>query len=459
MKKILISIVLFLTLFCSIYFKVPTASAKETWNYQDCIELKNFIEENFDQFVLEYNKANQSALKASSIEYATIINLIEDENFGIYLDFNEYNGYCVLTGDFTIYELEVEGDYEKLRELEELSYSYIDGFVYKDEHSLYQRLIEKTTSSSEEIKPMLYPGQTKAGDGNINYIYINDYIDARYPDYQYEGQNVNLRNSFNFNIQSNLSFFNQYKCNADGSIYDEYKTYTPEGNCTLTAMTNILTFWRKEGYVNNIDYSSKTDIRDSIVNDSLYNVWGIGKNLFDSNGNVVGDVKHVKVDGHPLRNGGFGDYDYYCWKTTSTLHLMGMSNLYINIRECAVKKFNYTPISGLYDYQSKKVMCEVAKEYYNQNITINSTDSLNSAIDSIDEGKAVYLGINGSSTYEDHAVVLFGYQKYSYTTGWWIFKKTHYAYFFEVADGWSSSSIYFDPNTEANPSLNYLILS
>lgn len=50
-------------------------------------------------------------------------------------------------------------------------------------------------------------------------------------------------------------------------------------------------------------------------------------------------------------------------------------------------------------------------------------------------------------------MVLLGYRKYSCETGWWIFKSRKYAYFLQVADGWSASqSVYFDP--QMNPYLD-----
>ena len=70
------------------------------------------------------------------------------------------------------------------------------------------------------------------------------------------------------------------------------------------------------------------------------------------------------------------------------------------------------------------------------------------------------MSINGSSTYGNHGVSLIGYYEYSYKSGWWIFSSTKYAYFYEIADNWTSaSSKFFDPNTDASPTLKacYLV--
>lgn len=460
MKKMLISLFSFICLVCFLYFKSSTVFAEERWTYQDCLDLVSFIDAHFNQFVDEYNANNKEILKATSIEYSTIINLIEDDNYGIYLDFNDDNGYCVMTGDNTIYTLEVKGDYKELREEEKLYYSYIDGFVYLEESGVYKRQIKDENKKNSNQALKTYPGQTEPGDGKISYRYINDYIDQRYPDYQYEEQNVNLRDNFKYYSQKELSYFNQYKCNSDGTIYANYNEYYSEGNCSLTAMTSVLTSWASKGFIKNIDYNGTSNIISSIKNHPQFEKWGSGKILYSSNGDVCGTVQHKENNSNnPLLSSGNVNYEYYCWLINLKLPLSKMSNLYSNLREYAVNQFGYTPISGLYTDQILSTLNNMPKQYYNQNINVYLTDSVTSAVDSINTGKAVYMAINGSSTYQDHAVVLLGYQKYSYTTGWWVFKKTHYVYFYEIADGWKVSSNYFDPNTDANPSMEYLILS
>ena len=89
-----------------------------------------------------------------------------------------------------------------------------------------------------------------------------------------------------------------------------------------------------------------------------------------------------------------------------------------------------------------------------------SSSKVSTAINQIDNNKACYLTVNGSLTYFDHAMVLIGYHKYSYESGWWIFKSKSYAYFFEVADGWDTShSQFFDPNLSNELSMDFIYLS
>ena len=72
---------------------------------------------------------------------------------------------------------------------------------------------------------------------------------------------------------------------------------------------------------------------------------------------------------------------------------------------------------------------------------------------------------------------LYGYIEYKYTSGWWIFQTTKNKYFYIVDDGYvykrnaenadlyrynfagvETPVCYFDPNTDANPSLTFFYL-
>ena len=87
---------------------------------------------------------------------------------------------------------------------------------------------------------------------------------------------------------------------------------------------------------------------------------------------------------------------------------------------------------------------------YGNNIDVVEVPTLSAAFGRVLQQKPVFLGINGSTTYIDHAVVLMGYRLYEYTEGWWIFANTYNAYFLEIADGWANNSRYLDLNTGSN---------
>lgn len=47
-------------------------------------------------------------------------------------------------------------------------------------------------------------------------------------------------------------------------------------------------------------------------------------------------------------------------------------------------------------------------------------------------------------TYKDHSMIVKGYEIYSKTTSWWIFKSTSYVYLMEMNDNYDSNNKYID---------------
>ena len=113
---IVASVVVCVTIMTVTVFAVGQKYSDGEWTMDDCIEIKDFIEENFDTFVREYNKSHEDTLEATGIEYWAIINSCDEEGMVyLYLDFDGDNGYFVGTGDYKVYELRTEGDHPVLR--------------------------------------------------------------------------------------------------------------------------------------------------------------------------------------------------------------------------------------------------------------------------------------------------------------------------------------------------------
>ena len=420
-----------------------------------CEAILAFVENNFDTFVDEYNKTVESdeRLNATSIEYSSFVNLLEDDSYGLYIDFNGDNGYAVITSDLNIYKLETKGDYQLLKN-KDLCYSRLDGFVYKDSQGVYQRVFTENHSGlnmspyhSGNIadKSAAYPGQSEAGDGEIESAKIGEYISARYPDYTYKDKLENLASNFDFAEQANTSYYIKKECEEDGT--DLNNTYWSEGNCALNSMFNIMRSWSKNSKISPIAHSATTDIRTTITSDVLYPEWG----------NSI--VRTTTSSSSGAKSGGDETVGYYYWRQNYSSSLKVMPNLYTNIRAYAISQYGYTPESGFNANNVPSTLEYVARTNYGITIDVTHTSTISTAISSLNSGKAVYLSINNSSTYGNHGVALIGYQEYSYTTGWWIFSQTHYAYFYQIADGWNDTAMYFDPNTDASPSISFCVLN
>lgn len=423
------------------------------WEYSDCENVIKFIDDNFELFINEYNKtvAEEEMLLAESIEYSSIIWLVEDNNYGAYIDFNGENGYIVITGDYNIYDLQVEGDFECLREINELYYSFLDGFLYKDENGIFQKVIEQgvaEAANSFEIvwkdgdgadaAGNIYTGQDKPGDGEINPKDISQYVKERYSNYKFVSSVTDLSAGFNYSRQYKTSYYIKSITDKDGNSIGS--TTWSEGNCVLNSLYMALCSWQSKGFVNNLP-TGTVNLYSTITSDPLYDYYG------------QGIVREGESGGKAKSGSSNGDTGakYHKWETSYS-NLSNMPVLYRDIRDYAVNKYGYTPESNFKFDNVPSVGAYVANTLYNNNISIKKSSSVTSALNNI-SSKAVFLGINNSSTYGNHGVVIVGYYKYSYTTGWWIFSSTKYAYFYEIADGWNTSSRIFDPNTSASPSM------
>ena len=112
-----------------------------------------FITNNVSRFVEEYNKTltDDECLSATYIEYSKIVQLVEDSQWGVYIDFDGNNGYTVVTSDYKVYELETFGDFSVLRNIDDIRYSYIDGFFYVTEDGTLQKAIEDVTATQQVL--------------------------------------------------------------------------------------------------------------------------------------------------------------------------------------------------------------------------------------------------------------------------------------------------------------------
>ena len=213
---------------------------------------------------------------------------------------------------------------------------------------------------------------------------------------------------------------------------DNGQTFTPEGeqNCALVASFNVLSSWKETGFKPNLP-TKKTvrDFYETVANDSIYHTFGVG---------------------HP--SAGIIAY----WTINSEYNLRHTPELYYWLRYFAVDRYGYKPNVGCTLSQTKDAFGTAAAYFGSYHYTPEAT-TFAEVMPSLDEGKAVFMGVGNSQTFDgDHAVALLGYYKYSYTTGAWIFKQKHTAYFFIIDDGLSGCFTYFDPSANSKLSFEFL---
>lgn len=421
-------------------------------------DVGKLIEDNFSAFVNEYNKVTEDKLSATSIEYSKSVYIIEDETYGVYLDFDEKNGYAVITNKNIIYELTAEGDLTELRELDKLIYSVIDGFVFFDENNICQRVYAEQTEgysySPYEYSPLtnasapVYPGQKEAGDGQIDSDLIDEYVKERYPGYTLLEKKEDLCNTFDYSLQVMTSYYIMYPCDKDGNNL-EGDDYFTEANCVLNSIFNLLRNWEKNSKISGIKYESTTDVGKNITEDPLYSQYGqyivVSKNNPASAESVLSSKDPIKTE-------------YYYWCPNFYFRLSTMPTLYANIRAYAISEYGYTPESYFYTKNIPDTFQHVAQNSYKVSLSVSRTSSASMAMDSVDRGVAAYMAIYNSVTYGNHGVSMIGYRTY---VSYFPFFGTSFAReinFYQIADGWNSTAKYFDPNAKSETSIEFCLL-
>lgn len=184
-----------------------------------------------------------------------------------------------------------------------------------------------------------------------------------------------------------------------------------------------------------IPYSQTEDINTSILSDRLYATYGKGTKT------------------------GKDKYGEFVWKKNDYYRLSNMPVLYSNIRSYALNH-GYSPLDGYSRSNVAATMEYVANFLYDNNLDVEHTTEVSTVMAKIFSNRCSYLSISGSSSYTNHAVAVIGYYTFSKETKInTSYSIMEYKYFYEIADGWNYTSQVFDPNTSANPKLNFYYLA
>lgn len=424
MKKIYITLLMAISLISLSVIGVKAFANEEALRTQ-VDEMTYFVESHLNEFKNEYNHTADKPLEASRIESYCLTYIIDEDEYGVYIDFDGEHGYLLTTFTYVLYVLETEGDLPYLRDVDFTYYSIVDGFVYHNGTN-YVRYDQITTYNNSEIV-YGYNGQSSTGEGDI--YNIDSYMADRYSSYKLEETVEDIRKTYEFGFNmTSLSTFIE-RVSTDGGY--TYPLIYPERNCALVAVFNVLSSWGETGYFSGMpartDY--KENFYDTVTQDSLYAEYGTG-------------------------HGGVGISSY--WTLNSETYLRRAPELYVTLRRYSKAGDNYTPVSGLTTAQARNAFIYGTSDYHHTIYPKQST-SFADVMTSLQENRAVFMGVVNSTTFgENHAVALLGYRKYSYKTGVWIFQQSHTAYFYMIDDGQMGSLTYFDPNCNSKLSYEFI---
>ena len=420
MKKIILLVLIGLTIWitevCGIH-----AEASQTNISDKCAEVKNFLLANLDEFKKQYHENYDDTLSVDSFEGYTLVYVIDKEKYAVYIDFNDDNGYILISLDLIIYKLENKGDLDYLKNVKFAYYSILDGFLYKKDGLYHSFVTPKETDKSVQYG---YEGQTGDGDG---YIWnIDKYVSDRYSNYT-------LKNSYDYCatsidyvpiVQSEVNYYRKYISKDNGNTYPFLQS---EQSCALVAATNVMYSWRNTGIIPQLPAPTWpcVNIEAQRRAESIYSTYGTG-------------------------TGGIG-IEFY-WKSTS---LTEAPEVYAVARAYAVAEKGYTPERGLTADEAMATMIHTVG-VYNLVIKPKTSPHFADVMLFLRNDRAVFLGISNSSSYGNHAVALLGYREYTYKKTWWFVETEETAYFYIILDGIKRYVSYFDPNTTAYPSFEFV---
>lgn len=367
--------------------------------------LSSYISDNTDSLSSIYDSAfpeSAETFTATSVEFQLPVYVVTLNKEGIYLDFNDDNGYMILVDGNDVVAWETTGDLSYLKGLDSTFYSIFDGFGYYEGNQFLP--YERTYLSETELQNINfssndpYKGQGKAGDGDI--IYPNLYVEDRYgAGYKIEsGDGRSLPKAFSYFRQWNLSIY--YETGSDG-------IERSEGNCTLSSIFAALNYFKTSGKYTSLPApTSKTSY--NATNDSFYSKY---KN--DSNFRI---------------------------ETPKSL-----PNLYLAIRQYVIDNYGYET-TDTNPFNITTIIKDIGKKY---NASLSANHILvwsyeSQVVDEIKAGYPVIINVLNSSTYTSHSMVVTGYSLYTKTTTIAGLNIKSYVKLIKVNDNWSASPRYFD---------------
>lgn len=362
---------------------------------QKNVSAVDYITNNFSEFISEYNKIDDNDCNATFIEYQTEIYVNDTQTYGYYLDFNDDNGFCIVTGDEVI-DMYTTGDFPEMKEKHEYVYDIMDGFLIKEngEYIPYaqQKLAEVTdTTFANSALPSVKITNAEQ--------YVKKVYGSKYKPYK---NSTKMLSNFNCIKQSQLS------------VYLEKGTNYSEGNCTLASIYSTLNYLRKTGVYPKI--SNSKFVKINTTTDSVN--------------------KQAKKEG------------YYARGTT-----VEVPELYAKIREIAIAKYGYD-VNCITICDVDNLVNDVLKYYgYKTKVSSSTTLPTNQNYFETSFESTIKRNINKGypvifSTYSvyggPHCISVIGYSYFRNTYKVGFVKINKYAKLLIVADNHLNTPTYFD---------------
>ena len=377
-----------------------------------------FVTDNFSTFVSEYNRYHEDSLVASRVVRTRSL-VLDDDQTGYYFDFDK--GFMVATDDYDILFI---SNYDPTYENELFLTDgdiYFSGTAFFDQDGTEFGLDDSDFMAGQDLNIDALSSTvepTNDPDGKIKNDEISNYISENYPGYEIVDERYIW--AYDYIAQMDTSVFVRHE---GGTIYSE-------GNCVLNSTYSMLHnmgkkhrdkyFYSKDYYV---DYSG-----EAVANDAHYS---------------------------RMMARGYVPNDY--WVRGTPNHgedvIENLPSLYLRLRDRAISSYGYDEIDGMMFADVKNMIADI-EGWYGYDTKFEQTNNFNTVKELIDDDIPVFVGVNGSTTYGDHAMSVNGYIKLQKESGWWIFKSTSTKWLLAVDDGHQVSCVsgtsenrrFYDPN-------------
>ena len=396
----------------------------------DCNRVANFLYDNFPLVVSKYNSETKSSWKATYIEKKLDIVIKEgaNETKGIFLDFDDNNGFAVIGDNYTFYNITIFGE-SPFKNISAACYYYssITGFYYSINGQFLSADKSSNTvdnfASNYSFSSKHYRGQETNAVGCGKITDCNEYVKDKY------GDGWSLEKSKRLNMtgynQFDLSCYIEHQIKKNDAGVEVLWNYS-EGNCWAVSAYTLLQYLAKTKWSRMPSESDYISYKPSNEEKFLYSKY------YDSSGNNT--TKKLYYE-----NGTFCSYQFECRQET-----FSFPRLYTDVRSLMNSK--YKKISSGTINESSSIIERIAEKY---EYTVDAVENLMWKVFAsgseiiLDQGGPL-LWSTSNDTYGSHTMAVCGYRLYSKTTGWWIFQNKENKLFYEIKDGHTTDSRFFD---------------
>ena len=362
---------------------------------------------------------------ANSIEkdFSITINYLGSEIEGVFLDFNDDNGYAVLGDKYMFYDFVLNG---------ESPYFNIDAneYYYANNKYFYKNDSSEIIDVNEEEYAQLFCGTVDDGHSNKD-TGCGKIVDVdKYLNYHYgSGYSLVSQNSLN------MKGYRQYELSVyyENEIIDNKKIPCSESNCWAVSAYNLLQYLQQTRMPN---MPSENDTYRYSATDWELRIF---QNYYDVEIGHHGRIVSTKNRTEKLNYGdGQTCYRIEAERTKNFSRLWGEIRKYCNDKWGKINYGMLIETSEIIEVIAKKYGYNIdAKEHYDWAYYCSS------GCKEIDQGKPIlWSTLNG--TYGSHTMAVCGYKTFEKKTGWWIFQTVDTKVFYELRDGHVSYPRYYD---------------